>query len=324
MGLTLMTIVVFLASAAVFIIILFLFVQAPAEKRHFQSRIEAIREAALTHSDNAEVELLRQEVLSHVPIVDRVLSSFPPLLKINLFLRQAAVDFTVGMFLGLSLLSALVALFTGLLLRLPTALVLIMVIIFGTLPFTVVAIRRNFRFARFEEQFPDSIDLLARAVRAGHAFTTGLELIGTEMADPIATEFRRAYDQQNLGLPLRETLQNLLMRVPLPDVHIFVTALIIQRESGGNLAEILDNLSRVIRERFKLYRQIKVFTAQGRITLWFLIGICPVTGIMLYLANPDYISRLFTDPLGQRAIIFAAILQVIGYLVIRKIVQPKI
>jgi tight adherence protein B len=324
MNLNLMMIVVFLAGAAVFMILLFLFVHAPAEKRHIQSRIEAIKEASIAHSNDMEVELLRQEVLSRIPAVNRILSTFPPFLKINLFLQQAAMDLTVGAFLGLSLLVALVALFSGLLLRLPTALILILVFIFGALPFAVVAIRRNLRFAKFEEQFSDAIDLLARAVRAGHAFTTGLELIGTEMADPVAMEFRRAYDQQNLGLPLRDTLQNLLVRVPLPDVHIFVTALIIQRESGGNLAEILDNLSRVIRERFKLYRQIKVFTAQGRITLWFLIAIAPIAGILLYMLRPGYISRLFTDPLGQRAIVFAACLQLFGYLIIRRIVQPKI
>jgi tight adherence protein B len=324
MGLTLMLIVVFLASATVFMILFFLFIHAPAEKRHFQSRIEAIRESSMAHSSDMEVELLRQEVLSGIPIVNRILSNFPPFLKINLFLQQAALDFTVGMFLGLSLLLALVALFAGLLLNLPIYLAFVLFFIFGAIPFAVVYIRRNLRFSKFEEQFPDAIDLLARAVRAGHAFTTGLELIGTEMADPVAMEFRRAYDQQNLGLPIRDTLENFFVRVPLPDVHIFVTALIIQRESGGNLAEILDNLARVIRERFKLYRQIKVFTAQGRISMWFLMGLCPVAAVMIYLIKPDYMIRLFTDPLGQKALVVAACLQVVGYFVIRRIVQPKI
>jgi len=316
--------VVFLASAAVFMILLFLFVHAPAEKRHFQSRIEAIREASVARGSDMELELLRQETLSRIPAVNRILSNFPIFLQINLFLQQAAMDLTVGMFLGLSLLIALIALFSGLLLNLPLLFGLVLFFIFGAVPYVVIAVKRHLRFSKFEEQFPDAIDLLARAVRAGHAFTTGLELIGQELSDPVAMEFRRAYEQQNLGLPIRDTLQNLLVRVPLPDVHIFVTALIIQRESGGNLAEILDNLSRVIRERFKLYRQINVFTAQGRITLWFLIGMCPITGILLYLLKPEYMQRLFTDPLGQRAVLFAACLQMLGYLVIRRIVQPKI
>lgn len=324
MNLTFMITVVFLASAAVFMILLFLFVHAPAEKRHFQSRIEAIREASVARGSDMELELLRQETLSRIPAVNRILSNFPIFLQINLFLQQAAMDLTVGMFLGLSLLIALIALFSGLLLNLPLLFGLVLFFIFGAVPYVVIAVKRHLRFSKFEEQFPDAIDLLARAVRAGHAFTTGLELIGQELSDPVAMEFRRAYEQQNLGLPIRDTLQNLLVRMPLPDVHIFVTALIIQRESGGNLAEILDNLSRVIRERFKLYRQINVFTAQGRITLWFLIGMCPITGILLYLLKPEYMQRLFTDPLGQRAVLFAACLQILGYLVIRRIVQPKI
>ena len=167
-------------------------------------------------------------------------------------------------------------------------------------------------------------DLLARAVRAGHAFTTGFELIGKEMPEPIAGEFRQTYEQQNLGLPLKDSFQNLLLRVPLPDVHVFVTALSIQRESGGNLAEILDNLSRIIRERFRLRKQVKVHTAQGRMSLYVLTAVAPALGLFVFMTNPDYIALLFTTSSGLKMLIVGVVLQLLGFFTISRIVRPKI
>ena len=184
----------------------------------------------------------------------------------------------------------------------------------AAIPFVIIAIKRQRRFFRIEEQFPDAIDLLGRAVRAGHAFTTGLDLIAKEMPSPVSDEFQRVYEQQNLGLPLRDAFENMMRRVPLIDIRIFVTALMIQRESGGNLAEILDNLATIIRERFKLMRQIRVFTAQGRMSLYVLVAVPPLMGMMLYFLRREYIMRLFTDPLGNKFLIAGIVLQVIGLL----------
>jgi len=194
----------------------------------------------------------------------------------------------------------------------------------AAIPFALVAVKRQRRLAKFEELFPDSMDLLARAVRAGHAFTTGLELIATDMPEPIAGEFRTTYDQQNLGLPLRDALANLSVRVPLPDVRIFVTALQIQRESGGNLAEILDKLAYVVRERFKLFRQIRTLTAEGRISMYFLMALPPLTALALAATSPDYLVPLFVDPLGHRMLVIGVFMQLFGYLVIRRIIRMKI
>src|SRR5262249_42258642 len=177
---------------------------------------------------------------------------------------------------------------------------------------------------KFEEQFPEAMDLLGRAVRAGHAFTTGFELIGKELPDPVGEEFRLAFQQQNLGVPLRDALQNMAMRVPLPDVRIFVSALQIQRESGGNLAEILDMLSYVIRERFKLRRQVRIFTAEGRISSYMLTAIPLVALVGMWILQRDYLRPLFTDPRGQMALTVAAALQVVGYVVIKKIIKIKV
>jgi len=233
------------------------------------------------------------------------------------------VNVTAGMLLTLSFLLAWLVFLVCLVLGLPVSLAFLLALLASTIPFLVIAIIRQRRFLRFEEVFPDAIDLLGRAVRAGHAFTTGLDLISKELPPPVSEEFGRTYEQQNLGLPLRDALQNMTKRVPLADVRIFVTALLIQRESGGNLAEILDNLSFVIRERFKLMRQIRVYTAQGRLSLYLLVAIPPLMGLMIYVLNPEYIMRLFTDPIGHVLLIVGIILQVLGYFIIRRIIQPR-
>jgi tight adherence protein B len=241
-----------------------------------------------------------------------------------LFLTQAAVQMPLGTILLMSLSLFIFAALAGFVFGVVFPVALLVAVGAASIPFVYIGIKRGRRLRKFEELFPDSIDLLARAVRAGHAFTTGFSLIATEMPEPIAGEFKAAFDQQNLGLPLAEALRNLSIRVPVPDVLIFLAALNIQRESGGNLGEVLDNLSTVIRERFKLLRQVRVFTAEGRLSLYVLTGMPPAFAVFMYFANPDYIGRLFTDPMGHHAIAAAIILQVLGYLVIRRIVQIKV
>ena len=207
-----------------------------------------------------------------------------------------------------------------------TALIPGAVIVLGTaaIPFAVIVVKRRRRLRKFEEVFPDAIDLLARAVRAGHAFTTGFSLIADEMPEPVSGEFRATFEQQNLGMPVVEALRNLSIRVPLPDVRIFLSALSIQKDSGGNLGEVLDNLSTVIRGRFKIQRQVQVYTAEGRISLYMLTAMPPIAGAVMYLTNPDYMMRLFRDPLGGQALAAAAAMQVVGYIIIRKIIRIKV
>jgi tight adherence protein B len=323
MSIYIITALVFMATLALTISALYFFVLTPVSNRAMRARLEAIQQANILPGVDRETELLREQLLSHLPYLNRVLYSIPPFARFNLFLQQAGMQTTVAFIITLSISLACVALLTAFLLRVQVLLCLVISLITGAVPFIVVAARRRKRLSLFEAQFPDAIDLLARAVRAGHAFTTGLELIASEMSEPVAIEFRRTYEQQNLGLPLREALQNLVVRIPLSDVHIFVTALIIQRETGGNLAEILDNLSRVIRDRFKLLQQIKAFTAQGRLSLMILISISPVMALILYLLNREYIYLLFSDPLGQKMVAVAVFMQLVGFVTIRNIIQPK-
>jgi tight adherence protein B len=191
-------------------------------------------------------------------------------------------------------------------------------------PYAYASHMRTKRFQKFEEKFPEAIDTLSRAVRAGHAFTTALEMIASELAEPVAGEFRQLYEEQKFGLPVRDALINLTERVPLVDVKFFVTAVMLQRETGGNLAEILDNLSYVIRERFKILRQVRVHTAQGRLTMVLLMALPPTIVVIMQLLNPGFIHPLFADPLGHTLIVAGITLQTLGYFVIRKIIRIQV
>lgn len=191
-------------------------------------------------------------------------------------------------------------------------------------PFFVLRHRRKKRMKMFEEQFPDALDLLSRAIRAGHAFTTAMGMVASEAPDPIGPEFRKTYDEQNFGLPMKEALNNLAVRVPLLDVRFFVTAVLIQRDTGGNLAEILDNLAYVVRERFKVLRQVRVYTAHGRFTGYVLLGLPPALAAVLMLINPDYEGLLFTDHIGHLLLTVAIVLQIVGFIWIKKVVKIEV
>src|SRR6202021_1132947 len=192
------------------------------------------------------------------------------------------------------------------------------------LPYSYASYRRNKRFEKFEELFPEAIDTLARAVRAGHAFTTAIEMIASEVAEPVCGEFRKLYEEQKFGMPVRDALINLTERVPLVDVKFFVTAVMLQRETGGNLAEILENLSYVIRERFKILRQVRVHTAQGRLTMVLLMALPPTVVVVMFVLNRGFIMPLFIDPIGHALIVAGITMQTLGYFVIRKIIRIQV
>jgi len=194
----------------------------------------------------------------------------------------------------------------------------------GTAPVMFLKHAASRRMARFEEQFPEAIDLIARALRAGHAFTTGLGMVADEVAEPVRTEFRLLHDRQNFGMPLPDALRSLAVRVPLLDARFFATAVLTQRESGGNLSEVLDNLSKLIRERFKLKRQVRTLSAHGRITGSVLAGLPIALCVLMFWIAPEHIGLLFTDPFGVRMVIGAGVLQVIGFLAMRRIVNIEI
>ena len=194
---------------------------------------------------------------------------------------------------------------------------------FAAVPFLYVRHAKTKRLDTFEEQFPEAIDLLARALRAGHAFTTGLLIVAEEAPNPVASEFKLVYDRQNFGMPMSEALRGMAERVPILDAKFFATAVLTQRETGGNLAEILDNLATVIRDRFKVKRQVRVLTAHGRITGWILAALPPSLAVILTFVSPDHMKTMISDPLGVQMMVVGGTMQVIGTLIIRKLVQIR-
>jgi tight adherence protein B len=201
---------------------------------------------------------------------------------------------------------------------------LIAAVVGASIPYLIVRHRRNKRLYKFEEMLPDAIDLLGRAIRAGHPLTAGLKMVADETTEPIQSEFRRTHEENRFGLPFDDALLAMADRVSIVDVRILVTAILIQREVGGNLAEVLDNLANVIRVRFTIRRQLRVYTAQGRFSGYVLAVLPIAVGAAIYSLNPPYIRLLFTDPFGKLMLMTAVIFQIVGFLWIRKIVDIEI
>jgi tight adherence protein B len=236
-------------------------------------------------------------------------------------IAQSGVKMTVGTYVlaCFATASAGAALGWSLLHMLVAALVL--GVLAGSLPYLYLRFKKARRLRIFEEQFPEAMDLISRALRAGHAFTTGLGMVADEIPAPVGTEFRRLYDEQNFGMSLPDALRGMAGRVPVLDARFFVTAVLTQRESGGNLSEILDNLAQVMRERFKFKRQIRVISAHGRISAWILSALPPVMALAVFAMSPHYLEPLITDPLGTRLALIAGTLQVVGTYIIARMVR---
>jgi tight adherence protein B len=320
---TLIAVFVFLLVALAVFAGISLLDQRSARARLLKERLADQRKGP-ERAPEEELALLRDEQLSQIPALDTLLRRSSRVTEIQTMLAQGGLSMRAGNFLGLSAVAGVVAAIAayGLSKRVEAAWVALLVGFF--LPYSYASFRRNKRFEKFEELFPEAIDTLARAVRAGHAFTTALEMITAEVAEPVSGEFRQLYEEQKFGMPVRDALINLTERMPLVDVKFFVTAVMLQRETGGNLAEILDNLSYVIRERFKIQRQVRVYTAQGRLTMALLMGMPPIIVTVMLLLNPGFIRPLFADPIGHTLLVAGIVLQTIGYFVIRKIIRIQV
>jgi tight adherence protein B len=255
-----------------------------------------------------------------VPIASRV----PALEDAKLMLEQAGSSMSLARFLVISVGLSL-ALGLGILVLTLSWIPGIAAAAFGAaLPYMVFRYKRNSRFYKFEEQLPEAIDMLGRAIRAGHPLSSGLKMVADEASEPVASEFRRTHEEHRFGLAFEDAMLAMADRVKIVDVRILVTAILIQREVGGNLAEILDNLSQVIRARFTIRRQLRVYTAQGRFSGYVLAALPICVGAAVYSLNPPYIMLLFTDPLGKLMVFVAIVFQLIGFLWIRKIVNIEI
>jgi tight adherence protein B len=323
MAAKLMALLVLVIVALTTFAVAWLFDRRNSRARIIKDRLAAERKAP-ERAPEEELALLRDEQLSQIPALDTFLRGSSRVSDLQKMLAQADMSLRVTNFLGISALTGVAATIITYVLSKRVEVAWIALLVGFVLPYSYASIRRNKRFEKFEELFPEAIDTLARAVRAGHAFTTALEMISAEVSEPVSGEFRQLYEEQKFGMPVRDALLNLTDRMPLVDVKFFVTAVMLQRETGGNLAEILDNLSYVIRERFKIQRQVRVYTAQGRLTMALLMGMPPIIVTTMLLLNPSFIRPLFSDPIGHFLLVAGITLQTIGYFVIRKIIRIQV
>ncbi|WDI41329.1 type II secretion system F family protein [Bremerella sp. P1] len=244
--------------------------------------------------------------------------------NLRLFLDQAAMETSVSNFIMLTAGLAGAGAVVPFLLGLPFYIGPVLAVILGIVPLGYVWFKRGKRLAKFGNQLPDALELIARALRAGHSLGAGFHLVSEEMLDPIGGEFRKVFESQNLGVPLEEAIVDMTERVPNLDLKFFGTAVILQRQTGGDLAEILDKIGRLVRQRMELFGQIQALTGEGRISGIVLLGMPPALFIVMWYLNPTYVMTLFTDPLGQKMLAGAIVMQLIGAWVIQKIIDIKV
>jgi tight adherence protein B len=318
-----------LAPLLVFLVVVALTVGAYAlsvyvPKALARARLEQrLQEIGQTAAES-ESHLIKERKEGPVPALDRLVAQTPAGAFLSRLIEQAAANVTPGGVVLASILLAVgTAFVTSLFVRFTTV-VAVAAVAGGAVPVLWLHRARSVRLKRFEEQFPEALDLLSRAIRAGHAFQTSLGMVASELPAPVGPEFKKTFDQQNFGLPLKEAMNQLTERVPILDVRFFVTAVAIQRDTGGNLAEILDNLAHVVRERFKIRRQVRVHTAHGRFTGYVLMALPAFLAVMLSRLNPTMMELLFTERLGQMMLAGAVLLQTVGYFWIRQVIKIEV
>jgi len=289
------------------------------EAKRIERRLEA-----MTLGKEHESTLVKQRVLAQSPGIASFLQKFPRINQIDKVLLQSGLNYSVARFLGVCLMLATAGFLVAMLFGLNFKVAVVIAAVLACLPFLYMLSAKQKRITTIEQQLPSSLDLMGRAMVAGHAFPSALQMVGTEMPEPIASEFRIVFDEINYGIPTSEALMNLIQRVPSTDVSYFVIAVLIQRETGGNLAELLGNISALIRARLKLLGTVRVLSAEGRLSAWILTLLPFVLGAVLQLVNPEFVSVLWTDPNGLRMVVIALILMVFGIFVMWRIIKIRV
>jgi len=323
-----MNIIFIIVFAGAFAVVALLLIATGTGASQQTKKVLATLDSALatswTNQSDQIVDLRKQELLSAIPWINRVLMKIELAPRLRLLLYQSSLKWTAG---GLILMCAMAFAIASWLVHLKTdntILSILLGLLIGAMPFAFVLYKRKARFKKFETELPDALDLMVSALRVGHSLNSALSLVARECPDPVSTEFRICYDEQNYGLELRTAMENLITRVPMQDLRIVVTAILIQKESGGNLAEVLEKTAQVIRERFRLKRQIMTHTAQGRLTGLILTLLPVVLGILLYFVNPKAMSLLWTRDIGVKLLYVSGGMTITGGLIIRQIVNMDV
>ncbi|MDD5250358.1 MAG: type II secretion system F family protein [Rhodocyclaceae bacterium] len=288
------------------------------EAKKIERRLHSLA-AGATGSD--ETPILKQRLLSAAPALQRLMFGIPRLRQLDQLLQQSGLKISVARLLFLALCLAIVSYGLALLLHFPAVIALALAVAAAAAPFLYVQRRRAERMLRLERQLPDALDLICRALRAGHAFGTGLQMVGEEMTEPIAGEFRITHEEVNFGVSLQQALLNMAARIPSTDLRYFVIAVLIQRDSGGNLTEVLSNLSVLIRERFKLLEKVRVLSSEGKLSAWIL-SILPfaVAGV-INIVNPHFMQVLWVDDIGLKMVGMALLMMLLGIIWMRQIIR---
>jgi tight adherence protein B len=323
-----MALLIILVFTGAFAVVALLMIAGSTGASQQAKQVRATLESALIMgrigSTNQILDIRKNELLSAIPWINRWLLKLELAPRLQKLLYQADLKWTAGKLLLLSLTCFLIPSYLIHLKTHAVILPLLIGVLLGGIPFAVVLQKRNQRFKKFEQGLPEAIDLMVSALRVGHSLNAAIGLVTRECPDPISSEFRICFDEQNYGLEVRAAMSNLVTRVPLQDLRMVVTAILIQKESGGNLAEVLDKTAHVIRERFRLKKQVQVHTAQGRLTGWILSFLPIALGIGLYFLNPDTMSLLWKREIGLKLLCGAGTMTIIGALIIRKIVRMEV
>lgn len=283
-----------------------------------------LRMLSFSEYDLGTVDILRKRSFSKVPWLDRLLSRFRWARWVDRLLEQADAQYTLDSFLLLSISLALVGLLGGTLVTLNGIVSISATIALGMMPFLIVYAKKRRRTQKFQRQLPEAVELIARALKAGHAFSGGLKMVADEVDDPIGTEFAKTLGEINFGVGATEALRNLSQRVDCPDLKFFVISVIIQRETGGNLAEILENIGYLIRERFKLQGRVRALSAEGKLSAIILVSLPFFLALAISFLNPGYLETLFADVIGKTMVVFAIFMMIAGISVMKKMIKINV
>jgi tight adherence protein B len=318
---TLIMIATFVGATALVVALLTVF--SDFGNRSIEDRLQVLTGKKSVDVSNSVTKeaLLREGVTGLAGLSEIIMGKFS---NLKLLFVQADSPITPATFFLITAGCGIVGVVTAMISRAPIPLYPIVGLLFASLPLGWLLFRRKRRFKKFASQLPDALELVARALRSGHSLASGMHVVVEEMPDPISTEFAMCYEEQNLGVPIEQALRSLHKRVPNMDFKFFATAVAIQRQSGGDLAEILDKIGRIVRERFKILGQVQALTGEGRISGVVLMALPIALFFAVYYLNPDYVMLLFTDDLGRKMIAVAAFLQVLGAVAIKKIVAIKV
>jgi tight adherence protein B len=295
----------------------------PSEReKKLQQRLTGLASDPGQGDENAE--LLKSTSYSDIPLLDVILQRLPIMQNLKTMIVQADSKWTVGRLLAATVLIFVSAAWLPVVWLPSLTLRLTLASVLACVPYFTIRTQRNRRFSRFESILPEALDLMTRGLRAGHSVSSTIEMVGQEVASPVGAEFKKCFEQQNFGLPFREAIEDLARRVPIADLQFLVTAILVQKESGGNLAEVLDKAGIVIRERLRIRGELGIYTAQGKLTGWIL-GLLPfIMFMLLTIVNSQYTAVLIHDPLGQKLVIAGLVLMALGFYTIRKIVDIKV